>query len=334
MTKVLERAQMTGGFFRLIMLRFGEAPDTRGKLLEGTGVDDDMLADHGAEISLFQQLRQLDNTNALLGPGWPLDAPELWGAASHGRAGLVALTAPNVGVMLETLTRYARFHGPFAARRLVKAPDAWRLELDPAWPLENAQWRALTEANFLSLRALFTGLLGRPARGVSFAFTGPAPSYLDRVRELLGPDVSYGEPVAYVRIPTAEVRQPAPLPDAALHAQLVSELDRLLARAREPDRLRVEVERMLATMPHGRLSAPLVARAMSVSERTFVRRLAEAGTSFRNLLDDEMRHRARRMLDASKLRHSEIAEQLGYGDASSFSRACRRWFGGKFGASD
>lgn len=327
MSSALERTQMPGGYFRLTMLRFAETPDIRQKLLEGTGVDEATLADPGAEISLFQQLRQLDNLNALLGPGWPFEARELWGVTSHGRAGLAALTAPSVGAMLETLARYARFHAPFASRRLIRTRQSWRLELDPAWPLDGAQWRTLTEANFLGMHGLFSAMLGRPVHDASYVFTGPAPAYLDRVHTLLGPRVRYGGSSACIAIPAAEAKRRAPMSDASLHGQLIADLDGLLAGARSPHRLRAEVERMLATMPDGRLNAPLVARALGVSQRTLVRRLAEAGSSFRDLLDAEIRARASRMLEAGILRHSEIAGRLGYGDASSFSRACRRWFG-------
>jgi AraC-like DNA-binding protein len=45
------------------------------------------------------------------------------------------------------------------------------------------------------------------------------------------------------------------------------------------------------------------------------------------MLDAELKSRARAMIDEDKLSRSEMAEALGFDDPTSFSRACRRWFG-------
>ena len=323
----LERAPMTGGYFRLLMRRWGDTPARRRALLEGTGVSEAMLAAPEAEISLFQQLRQIDNLNALLGAGWPFTARELWGVASHGAAGIAALTAPNVAAGFEILVRTMQIRAPFASRKLVKGRKYWRMELHPAWPLSEAQWLVLTEANFLGFQAIVTAVLGRPPQGAVFAFTGPVPTYEEDVRRALGEGVSYGAKVAHFGLPLEELSQPTASPDPVLYSQLLSELERAAIRTREPANLRLQVERMLATMPRGRLSAETVARALGLSRRTLVRRLAEAGANFRDLLDREMQARARSWLETGERAHEKIAEHLGYADATSFSRACRRWFG-------
>jgi AraC-like DNA-binding protein len=45
------------------------------------------------------------------------------------------------------------------------------------------------------------------------------------------------------------------------------------------------------------------------------------------MLDAELKARARMMLDEDKLSRTQMAEALGFEDPTSFSRACRRWFG-------
>jgi AraC-like DNA-binding protein len=52
------------------------------------------------------------------------------------------------------------------------------------------------------------------------------------------------------------------------------------------------------------------------SKRTLIRRLGEAGTTYRELRDAHRRKLA-----------AEIAYRLGYEDASNFGKACHRWFG-------
>jgi AraC-like DNA-binding protein len=62
-----------------------------------------------------------------------------------------------------------------------------------------------------------------------------------------------------------------------------------------------------------------------------VRRLAKAGLSYRSLVDNMLRARAEAMRAAGKLSREEMAAALGYAEATSFSRACRRWFPGSTG---
>jgi len=71
--------------------------------------------------------------------------------------------------------------------------------------------------------------------------------------------------------------------------------------------------------------APFVARALGLSERTLRRRLRAEGTSF-----EDQCARARLDLARSYLRSlpvRDVADMLGYHDASTFRRAFRRWSG-------
>jgi AraC-like DNA-binding protein len=72
-------------------------------------------------------------------------------------------------------------------------------------------------------------------------------------------------------------------------------------------------------------SLPRLSKALHVSARTLRRRLAEHGSSYRELLDEARRSLAlRRVLDANAS-FDEIAGALGFNDVSAFYRAFRRW---------
>ena len=87
------------------------------------------------------------------------------------------------------------------------------------------------------------------------------------------------------------------------------------------------IEGLIAARLPQRLSEEDAARLIGTSRRTLVRRLAEGGHAFRPLLDGVLRERARTMLAAGAQSRDGMAAMLGYTDATSFSRACRRWFG-------
>lgn len=69
-----------------------------------------------------------------------------------------------------------------------------------------------------------------------------------------------------------------------------------------------------------------VAREMSLHPRVLQRRLAESGTTFEAILD-EVRRAAALSLSATGLQVAQIARMLGYSEQSSYTRACKRWFG-------
>ncbi|MDG5493855.1 AraC family transcriptional regulator [Niveispirillum sp. BGYR6] len=69
------------------------------------------------------------------------------------------------------------------------------------------------------------------------------------------------------------------------------------------------------------------AAELKLSERSLRRRLMEEGTSFRLLLQEARQERARLILGSPDLPLSVAAEQLGYSDTATFSRAFKDWTG-------
>jgi AraC-like DNA-binding protein len=99
-------------------------------------------------------------------------------------------------------------------------------------------------------------------------------------------------------------------------------------RAREgelPDSFLVSVERLVdAMLLEGNAAVATVAEAAGMSIRGFQRRLAEADTSFSQVLTACRLKRARQWLQATAMPIAEIAAELDYTDASNFARAFRR----------
>jgi AraC-like DNA-binding protein len=327
----LEQLPMTLGYFRLILRCFGDTPERRAAILAGTGVTEEILRDSAADISLFQQVRQIDNVNGLLGEGWPLRAPDLWNPSSHGPLGVAALTAPSLPDMVDVLVRFSWVRAPFYRMSIRRGPAWGQLDYELTAPIEERLWRPMIEISFIAIRILFASILARPPVEAQFRFACAEPAHAAEVRAILGDRVSYGAARNAIRYPTAWLELESPFADAALYAAALGELQAAVQRVSVPVGLRGRVERLLSTLPAGRLTADDTARLLGVSRRTLVRRLAEAGCGYRQLLDNELRARAERLLRSGGQSHAQIAEELGYTDPTSFSRACRRWFRGQGG---
>jgi len=74
-------------------------------------------------------------------------------------------------------------------------------------------------------------------------------------------------------------------------------------------------------------TVPEVANMFGVSERTYRRKLDEAKTSYRTLLDEHKRNRCLDMLSQKNISVNELADVLGYAESASFLRAFKRWTG-------
>jgi AraC-like DNA-binding protein len=66
-----------------------------------------------------------------------------------------------------------------------------------------------------------------------------------------------------------------------------------------------------------------------MSARTLHRRLTEAGTSFRRVLDEVRHMHALRYLEQREKSLNEITRMLGFSDPSAFRKAFRRWTGAR-----
>ncbi|MGL4542243.1 MAG: AraC family transcriptional regulator ligand-binding domain-containing protein [Polymorphobacter sp.] len=321
----LARLPMPIGYFRLILRAFGTTAARRAAILAGTGITEAALRDATTEVALSQQLREIANVEALVGADWPLVA-ELRAVQVHGAIGIAALAAPDVAAAMATLERLAAVHAPFAQMRLHRRAGQLILDFGVEATLEAAQWRPLVEVGLLGIHAILAALLGRPPAEARFAFACPPPPHHAALAAILGESLTYDAAVSMVEIPVAWLGIASPFADPIMFAHSTRELQAALRRLKAPGPLRGRVENLLAAMPDGRIDAPQVARQLGVSPRTLARRLGEADTSFRTLLDSELRQRARALLDAGGLGHAEIGARLGYDDPTSFSRACRRWF--------
>jgi AraC-like DNA-binding protein len=70
-----------------------------------------------------------------------------------------------------------------------------------------------------------------------------------------------------------------------------------------------------------------VAAKLAMTRRSLQRRLAEHGTTFGQLVEDELKRRSLALLVRTSQSVTAIALQLGYADGAHFTRAFKRWSG-------
>ncbi len=159
--------------------------------------------------------------------------------------------------------------------------------------------------------------------------THAPPADLTPYQERLGPArLHFHAPFTGFGFPARFLDQPLRNPDPRLHALLCrygeSSLAALPQAASLTERVRKFIREQLAS---GNFGLEDGARWLRMSSRTLGRRLAEEGTTFKQLVDDARKAVALRLVAGNDLGLSEIALLAGFTETPSFYRAFRRWTG-------
>jgi AraC-like DNA-binding protein len=249
---------------------------------------------------------------------------------SLGLVGLLAMNAPDVGSALRGIVNFLHIHSRGALMELQVEDGLAILTYDICEPDVPAASQVGIGAVAMMVKALRA--ISRPAfEPIEARFAcRPPPDILPYRRFFQVPlrfDVEH-----YALVFSSEwLRQPVQGADPELRRVLQRQVDALEARHAPdfPEAVRSLLRSALFT-GHGRIEE--IAALLSIHSRTLGRRLEEHGVGFQELVDEVRFEIARQMLQETTLEAWQIAESLGYGSASAFTRAFRRWSGATPGA--
>jgi AraC-like DNA-binding protein len=151
------------------------------------------------------------------------------------------------------------------------------------------------------------------------------------MRPLLGlvpvKDVAFGRAHNRLHIPRAMFDEPLPQADRHTLETCVAQCDVLMQRNERRRGITALVRTKLFRDSGGFPTLPDIAADLDIHPRTLRRRLAEEGTSFRDLLNEARSTVAVDLLRNVGLTVEEVSKRLGYSDVSTFSHAFKRWYG-------
>lgn len=168
---------------------------------------------------------------------------------------------------------------------------------------------------------------GRELQPLRVSLKRAAPADPGPWLDTFGDAVRFGQAVNAIDFSAKDADRPSVGGDAdmvTLHDEIILRDLSRMDRENVLERARLIIVEQLAS---GRITEDDLADAMSMSKRTLHRKLRENGETFRSLLTDVRKDLAARYTRSGDYSVTEVAFLLGYGDASSFSRAYRGWFG-------
>ncbi len=311
----------------LAMVRAAEARGVRvadvlgrARVTRAALEDPDARLTHGQVMSVWNALRERTGDRALQ-LGAPVMLP--WGTYRVIDYLVAASATVGAGVI-----RFARYFGLIAdAVTLSIRQDADEGSLSIQTTDGGPVPPVYVDYVFAALVSRIRMRMRPDLRPLKVDFRQPAPRDVAPYEKVFRAPLRFGALADRICFAAAEWNAPAVSADAAL-AELMEEHARMLARRGAlPTGFRREVQTAIAaTLPQG-ATAEGVAGVLHVSVRTLQRRLAEAGTTFRDVAETVRAQLAAEYLVQSGVGIAEVAFLLGFSDQSSFNRAFRRWTG-------
>lgn len=185
---------------------------------------------------------------------------------------------------------------------------------------------AVTYAGSALLRLL--DMLVGDAPTVTLHLNWSAPAALNDLDEAVVPPgrLVFDAPMSYLHVPVEALDEVCRFSDPLAYRLAITQLKRTLDERSGATSFSEKVRQLLEKAP-GQRSSQWVADELSVSTSTLKRRLAEEGTTFRELRQSCLRESAMMLLLTRSMSASQIATELGYGDLANFSHAFKGWTG-------
>lgn len=245
--------------------------------------------------------------------------------------GLICQSAPNMGAVLQQLSRYAKL---VAEVDLGLGDERFSISPEPdgLWIVDNRtgpdNFDELTEMTFASFICEFRRHFGETPFALKLQVTHAAPPYVAEYDRILQVPVTFGAARNAMQIDPNWLEVEVTPANQYLFGVLTERGETLLKELEDSTKLTAKIEQMI--LPHlhtGDISMDQIAEQLGQSRQTLYRKLKAEGENFENLLD-ELRHKmALHYLSGKKVSVNETAYLVGFSDPSSFSRAFKRWTG-------
>jgi len=302
----------------------GVAP---GDLFAGLGVDAKSLAVPGAQISVALGEQLFERARRLTGePAVGIQMGLQMRASAHGYLGFAAMTAATLREALETAARFVPTRTNALALHLHVNASRASIVIEELASFGKAR-DAILFWVVIGIWQIGNALTGETIDGtVDFPFE--RPPYFDRFADF-APEVRFGQPVTQLLFDARYLESPLTMSDPTSRQLAYSELERSLGAIGEGVDADVvpRVRKLLLAAGGGIRSLEEVASSLGASARTLKRKLAAAGVTYSDLLEEERREMAFLLLRTPETSIDSVAERLGYSDPSNFRRAFQRWTG-------
>src|SRR6056297_49773 len=305
-------------------------------LAKSEGIPEDVLSDlsinnilndpsNYAPTSTFFDLYEVLDIH--LAPAFSVRVGQLMELDDYGVLGLAWKTCLSPRDMF---MRCERFFGLMTDTQVYKVNDEG--ETGNITIYREATRRGIEISNESSIVATLTvihKLTGSNIRPISVSFTHSAPADTRLYEEYFGCEVLFDQSDNKLVFISEDLDTRSLKADKSINKFM---MERLQEKAEgievSASKLLTDAQNLIKdALPSGIPFAAEVGKHLGMSTRTLSRRLAEKGTTYRQMVQDTQHQVSTQLLTTTNETVSEIAFQTGFSEQSAFNRAFKRWTG-------
>jgi len=192
--------------------------------------------------------------------------------------------------------------------------------------IDETSARHIREEMMTVMCRIFREMVVEPATPARVSFPHSHPPDLAEYERFFGCPVVFGAPTCSMETSLAILEQPIVSRQPRAAKRLQDLLDSELRALGSDFTIAVGEQIRAALEQHDRPTPASIARRLAIGERTLQRRLRDEDNSFRTILEQAQRDVAVALL-RDGTRAVDVALAVGFADATSFSKAFRRWTG-------
>jgi len=282
------------------------------------------------KLSRREHIRILSNIESVLPLNTLLPDNETpFSIASYGMLGYAMMSRRTLKGALEIALKYYRTAGPLCSIQFIETANFQIVEAQNTYLLSATQLQFVIEELFSSFPALLQALLGKQVdtRRVEFEFPCPEEITTAAVRyhNWFDCDPSFDCSSSRYYIDASELQRSLVGADENAAALFEQSCQKLMKEIEEAATLSGRVQTLMLGLPVDQMNADTIAKKLNMGVRTLRRRLEREQSSFQQLLDIVKASLARDYLATTDLSVQEIAELVGFSEATNFRRAFIRW---------
>ncbi|MBU6260710.1 MAG: AraC family transcriptional regulator [Burkholderiales bacterium] len=302
-------------------------------LLEATGLDAQALADPDVRVSSLQLFTVARNAVRL---GCRSESGLRIGLRYHvscyGMAGYAFLCSSTMREAFDATMRFHRLCSSLLSPAWIETPEAavWYLpprEETPLPDLDPALFGFVRDMALAACLTIYKDIMGSWCMPSRVRFTGPAPAHVEMLARAFECPLEFEHPRNEVHYPASWLDRAPQLANPITAAQVSQACARMLDEFKWQSGYSRRVYHELTSTPGRFPEIETVARTLNMTSRTLRRKLEAEGTTYSGLLDSVRGALAQDYLATTRLGIEDVAELLGFGDATSFRRAFKRWTG-------
>jgi len=316
---------MKGNYINAMVNILAEMGIDRDSFLSECGIhESDLRRDNLIGVPELFKLWNLANHYSK-SPGLGLIVGDKLNINTHGSLGYALMASRTYEEALRLLVKYYKVQAPRATFKVNKTPSDYHLITEPTASLPDAPWfvaEFMVSSVYKSTEFLCCG----DVEGLSVSFGFSAPPHVEMYSQYIRVPFVFDQPFNGLIIPKEKAKQALSSSDPVA-ANLFEQQCAELIKVSDSAKVSGQIKSLQSNNVGHFLSQAQVANLLNMSVSTLHRKLADEHTSYKKLLMELKKDIAIRQVCETTSSVEEIANVLGFSDASNFRRAFISWTG-------